>query len=398
VPYEKNVWHFFFGSTIQQQTNNTTPYMSNELNEKTAEVDQGKVKCHDCGAFLTFAPGTTHLNCQYCGAKNEIKTEKAEAVEIDFEKFLSQASHAQEEQQVSTVKCDGCGASTTMAPNVTSDNCPFCATPLVIKNGTTRSLIRPKYMLPFKVDRKKADGLFVSWVKGLWWAPNDLKHYASQTSEKLNGMYMPYWTYDSNTASHYTGMRGDYYYDTETYTDSEGKAQTRRVQKTRWTPASGHVSRSFDDVLVCASKALPDKMTRELEPWDLPELVNYNDSFLSGFKTESYQVEVKEGFDVAKKVMDKEIRNDVTKDIGGDTQTITSVDTDYKDITFKHILLPIWISAYRYNDKVYRFTINARTGEVQGERPYSAMKIALAVIGVLAVVAVGVWFFKFRGH
>ncbi|MCD6067792.1 MAG: hypothetical protein K0S33_2618 [Bacteroidetes bacterium] len=371
--------------------------MSNDFNEKTAEIDQKKIKCKDCGGFLTFAVGTTHLNCQYCGAKNEIEVELAKTEEIDFEKFLSEASHKQDEQQISTVKCDGCGASTTMAPNVTSDNCPFCATPLVIKNGTTRSIIRPKYMLPFKIDRKKADGLFTGWVGGLWFAPNDLKRYAAHTAEKLNGMYMPYWTYDSNTASDYTGMRGDHYYDTESYTDSEGKSQTRQVQKTRWTPARGHVHNKFDDILVCASKALPDKMTRDLEPWDLPELVNFNDSFLSGFKTESYQVEVKEGFDVAKKVMDKEIGETVRKDIGGDTQTVTTISTDYNDITFKHILLPIWISAYRYNEKVYRFTINARTGEVQGERPYSVAKIVLAVVTVVAVIATAIWFFKSRG-
>lgn len=368
----------------------------NEFNEKTAEIDQQKIKCKDCGAFLTYAVGTTSLKCQYCAAENEIKAEKAEAVEIDFEKFLSEKSGGQEEQTVNVVKCNGCGASTTMKPNTTSDNCAFCATPLVLTNAGTKSLIKPKSMLPFKVERKKAEGLFIDWVKSLWWAPNDLKHYAAQSTEKLNGMYLPYWTYDSNTYSDYHGERGDYYKDTESYTDSEGKTQTRQVTKTRWTSVSGYVNNSFDDVLVCASKALPDSMTRELEPWDLPELVNYNDSFITGFKTECYQLDVKDGFDVAKKVMAEEIEDTIKKDIGGDLQRVGSVDTQYSDITFKHILLPLWISAYRYNEKVYRFTINARTGEVHGERPYSAAKIALAVITAIAVIAGVIWFFKSR--
>jgi hypothetical protein len=210
-------------------------------------------------------------------------------------------------------------------------------------------------------------------------------------------MYLPYWTYDSKTSSSYTGQRGDYYYVTESYTEEENGqtvTKSREVQKTAWTFVSGHVRNDFDDILVCASKALPDEMTRSLEPWDLPELVDHNDAFLSGFKAESYQVGVKEGFDVAKGVMKKVIESTVTSDIGGDLQRIDGVDTTYNEITFKHILLPMWISAYRYNEKVFRFLINARTGEVQGERPYSAMKIFLFVLTILAVIAAGIYFWK----
>lgn len=370
--------------------------MSDGFDEKTAEINKNQIKCKDCAGTLNFTPGTSNLKCQYCGTDNEIVVEKANAEEIDFEKFLSEKIHTSEEQQISTVKCGECGASTTLAPNVTSDNCPFCATPLIIANSSIKSIVKPKYMLPFKIERKKADGLFKDWVGSLWFAPNDLKSYVEHSKEKLNGMYMPYWTYDSSTSSDYSGMRGDYYYVSESYTDSEGNSQTREVRKTAWIPSSGGVHNSFDDILVCASKALPDEMTRGLEPWDLPELVNYNEGFLSGFKTESYQVEVKEGFDVAKKVMEEPIKETIRGDIGGDEQQIITVNTKYNDVTFKHILLPLWISAYRYGDKPFRFTINARTGEVHGERPYSAAKIILLVVTIIAVIAGGIYLWKSR--
>jgi hypothetical protein len=191
-------------------------------------------------------------------------------------------------------------------------------------------------------------------------------------------------------------LRGDHYYVTESYTDSNGRSQTRSVQKTRWSAASGHVSNSFDDVLVCASHSLPEKLVNELEPWDLPELVKYNDNFLAGFITESYQTGLKDGFGKAKVRMEDRIRSSVRSDIGGDTQQITTLSTEYNDITFKHILLPLWISAYRYNNKVYRFTINARTGEVQGERPYSAIKIALLVIAIIGIIVGIVYWNKHR--
>jgi len=86
--------------------------------------------------------------------------------------------------------------------------------------------------------------------------------------------------------------------------------------------------------------------------------------------------------------MNEVISSIVCRDIGGDHQRIHSLNTVYNNITFKHTLLPIWISAYMYQDKVYRFLINGRTGEVQGERPYSAIKIALAVLAVATVILI----------
>ncbi|MEO5643015.1 MAG: hypothetical protein ABIQ40_15220, partial [Bacteroidia bacterium] len=280
-------------------------------------------------------------------------------------------------------------------PNITSDSCPFCGTALVVKGGgTSANTIRPSYLLPFKIDKKKGVEVFNKWIHGLWWAPNDLKAIAK--NDKLKGLYIPYWTYDSNTYTNYNGQRGTHYYVTENYTTTEnGKSvsRTRQVQKTSWIPVSGTVNDDFDDVLVNASKSLPEKLANELEPWDLHELKHFNEQFLTGFITEQYQVDVKTGFEKAKVQMEKIIRGTVNKHIGGDVQQISSMNTTYENVTFKHILLPIWLSAYRYSEKIYRFMINGRTGEVQGERPYSFWKIAGAVVGALAVIGIAIFIY-----
>jgi DNA-directed RNA polymerase subunit RPC12/RpoP len=365
--------------------------MSNDFNEPTAETGNF-IKCKDCGANLKYLPGTPYLNCEYCGAKNEIEQAETEIIENDFESFLNEKAHLEDKQEIVTVKCTNCAASTTLQPNVTSSTCPYCDTPLVVTNASTSSIIKPSYVLPFKVDRKDATQKFIGWAGSLWFAPNKLKLYAQQSAEKLNGLYMPYWTYDTNTSSDYTGMRGEYYYVSESYTDSEGRTQTRQVQRTRWWPASGTVHNEFDDILIVSSMSLPESLANELEPWDLPELVSYNDRYLSGFITESYQVDLKTGFEKAKQRIQPVIRSTVERDIGGDVQQVTSIHSEYSDITFKHILLPVWLSSYKYKDKVYRFLVNARTGEVQGERPYSAAKIALLVISILIVIGTIIWF------
>ena len=145
-------------------------------------------------------------------------------------------------------------------------------------------------------------------------------------------------------------------------------------------------------MLVAASNSLPVKYLDRLEPWDLNNLVPYDTKYLSGFKSERYQVSLEDGFGKAKEKMEVVIREDIKKDIGGDRQQIHSLMSKYNNITFKHILLPLWISAYRYNNKPYRFMINARTGEVTGERPWSWIKITLAVIAGAAVIGTVYYF------
>ena len=168
--------------------------------------------------------------------------------------------------------------------------------------------------------------------------------------------------------------------------ESETVTKTRQVRKTRWSYVSGQVSNAFDDLLVRASNSLPVKYFDALQPWDLKNLVGYQDEYLAGFVCESYQIDLREGSELAKKIMEGPIEETICSDIGGDHQRISSVAMQYYEITFKHLLLPLWLSAYAYGEKSYRFMVNARTGEVQGERPYSFWKIFFAVLAGLAVV------------
>jgi hypothetical protein len=160
------------------------------------------------------------------------------------------------------------------------------------------------------------------------------------------------------------------------------------VAKVRWTPVAGRVARFFDDVLVLASRSLPQGYTQALEPWDLTRLVPYAPELLAGFRAEGYTVGIEDGMAEARGHMDRMIERDVRFDIGGDRQEIHAIETEVSAVTFKHILLPVWAAAYRYRGRSYRFVVNGQTGTVKGERPWSAWKIAAAVI-IGAVVVIG---------
>ncbi|MDE1465580.1 hypothetical protein [Spartinivicinus poritis] len=361
------------------------------LDDKLANETANEFKCQQCGAKLIYKPGARSLVCQYCNFENQIQVSDDEIEELDYHDYLRKAQAGDITEEKLYLKCDACGAESTSDANVTSQACPFCDSQIV---STTHSkkLIKPRSLLPFKITSNAAKQSYKKWLNDLWFAPNALKNKA-KLDTSLNGVYVPHWTYDTDTTSNYRGERGEYYYVTvtKTRTNSEGERETYTEQerRTRWYPASGRVANQFDDVLVLASHTLPRKYTQALEPWDLENLEPYQDQYLSGFKAESYQVNLEQGFELAKDIMDDEIRSTIRQDIGGDDQRIHSVKTRYANISFKHILLPVWLSAYRYHEKVYRFLVNARTGEVQGERPYSWVKITLAVIVVIVLAVAG---------
>jgi ribosomal protein S27E len=348
---------------------------------------------------MAFDPQTSMLKCPYCGRTRALAAANATIAENDYEQFLlpDPSRLRRLAADALQVTCSGCGSTVTFEPPEVAGVCPFCGAKIVAQPRAADPLIAPEGVLPFLVTQKEATASIRRWLHSRWFAPNALKEMARQGA--ISGVYIPFWTYDAQTFSRYRGERGEHYWETEYYTETgaDGKTEqkSRQVQKTRWYPASGQVSRFFDDVLVSATKALPRPKLDALQPWDLPAVRPYDPAFLSGFKAQRYQVELGEGFGIAKEVMAGVIRGDAARDIGGDEQRIHSIDTRYSGITFKHLLLPIWVSAYRFERKVFQVVVNARTGEVQGDRPYSIWKIALLVLVILLAVLL---FFYLRSH
>ena len=350
--------------------------------------DMKNVICPNCGASLSYKPGTTQLACEHCGSSFEIKAETP-VQDAQKENDLAAAlvgnwQTDQPQGQAYVVKCPACGAETAMEKNIFSAECAFCGSPITVAPDA-RSVANPQAVLPFKLEKQAATSEFNNWLRRLWFAPNNLKNSAS--SDRLNGIYLPFWTYDANTESGYQGERGEHYYETVRQVVN-GREENVRVMKTRWYSASGRVSRAFNDILVTASRALPENYLNLLEPWDLPNLVPYDQRYLSGFKAEVSQVAIQEGFNRAKQVMGIAIQQDVCQDIGGDEQRVHAIQTQYSATTYKYILLPVWLSVYRYGNKIYRFVVNARTGEVHGERPYSVIKIILAILAAIVILVI----------
>lgn len=346
--------------------------------------------CDQCGSDLRFNPDAGQLICDHCGHTETVADPgpwQGGIRELDFDTAIRNLLPAQEIEETRVTTCPSCAAQVEFTGATHARECPFCATPVVADTGTHRH-IKPRGVLPFALDERAARQAMTDWLGRLWFAPNGLQDYARK-GRKMDGIYVPYWTYDAQTRSAYRGERGTVYYVTRHVTVN-GKRQAKREMRIRWSPASGRVARFFDDVLVLGSRSLPKSFTDALEPWDLAALEPYQPQFLAGFRAEGYTVDVQEGFAEARQIMNRAIERDVRFDIGGDRQRIHDIATDVSDVTFKHILLPVWLAAYKYRGQTYRFVVNGRTGKVQGERPWSAWKIAIAVVlGLIVAGGVG---------
>lgn len=352
---------------------------------------QHRFPCVSCGADYRYDPGQNRLICDHCGdiqsLGNDSPWKGGGIRELDFQAALRDQLPAQEIEENRTATCTSCGAQIELGPDTHATECPFCASPMVTDTGPHRQ-IKPRGLLPFALDEATARQAMTNWLGRLWFAPSGLQDYARK-GRRMQGIYVPYWTFDADTKSAYQGERGTVYYETQTVIQN-GRRQQVQVPKVRWRAVSGRVARFFDDVLVLASTALPKRFTEALAPWDLAALEPYAPEYLAGFRAEGYSVDLETGFAEARAQMDAVIARDVRFDIGGDRQRIHDIRTEVSAITFKHILLPVWLAAYKYRGQTYRFVVNGRTGRVQGERPWSAWKIALAVaLGALMAGAVG---------
>ena len=377
---------------------NDSPIKAPMAEATTSSEKARRFICPGCGANLIYEPVDGLLLCPYCGRRESIAASEEQIEEHSYEDYLHLSSDRLSPIAANAleVTCSSCGATVTFTPPEVAGACPFCGTAIVAQPKAADPLVSPEAVLPFQINQKQADEAIKGWLASRWFAPNGLKKLAYR--EGVSGVYLPHWTYDVHALSFYRGERGEHYYVTEEYieTDAQGNQITKRrqVQHTNWYPVSGNVQRWFDDVIVRATISINTKHLEALGNWDLSQLKPYNPAYLAGFKAQRYEVALSEGFEIAKKTMATMIDVDVRREIGGDEQRVHTIHTQYSGISFKHILLPIYLGAYRFNQKVYQVMVNANSGFVHGDRPFSFWKIFLFVLFLITLVALLILFIQ----
>jgi DNA-directed RNA polymerase subunit RPC12/RpoP len=340
--------------------------------------------CAKCGADLLFDPAARGLRCPFCGESRAVDA-AGPVAERDLDDALRAAAAAHDAKAPAVagerrVACGACGASVVVPPEEKAGRCPYCGSVRVLEEPPDRSRIPPECLVPFALDRVKAETLFRQWIRSLWFRPNALKRGSALAD--MRGVMVPYWTFDARADSSWTAMAGYYYY------VSVGSGNSRRTERrVRWVPASGRRDDLYDDLLVCASRGLDAGLVAKIEPFDLKALVPFRGEFLAGWAAEAYGVDVREGWAAAEKRMLAKQVERCSGDVPGDTQMALSVSTTLSGRKYRLALLPVWVCAYRFRNRAFRFLVNGQTGEVQGQAPWSWVKITLLVLGIAAAVA-----------
>ncbi len=347
----------------------------------TAEEKSTSVaKCPNCGANTTFSPEEQTLKCEHCGTViNFDQSERAE--EISLENMMAEAGGWDDETHV--FQCNNCGAKEILQKNEIAKECSYCGTTNIVEIHELAGL-KPNAVIPFKITKEKASERYLGWVKKKFFTPKIFKKHANP--EELKGVYNPGFTFDAQTFSSYRGTLGKYYY--KTVRGSDGKP--RQVRETRYFNVSGVYSDAFNDILIQASKQLNQKTLDELAPWNTDGSNKYSENFLHGFVANSNDKEGAVCWQEARRVIDSQIKRRILAKYTYDVVQSFSVNTQCNNVTYKYVMLPVYVGHCSWSQKIYNFFVNGFSGKVSGKTPISKLKVALVVgIGLVALAGIG---------
>ncbi len=355
------------------------------MNERVALA---KFACPACGGEAQWNPAKQKLVCPFCGTESAAPASTAtDVAERDLAQALTDLAAVAHGWQAEkrTVRCQSCNAISVLDPARQAQNCEFCGSAQLVPYDEPAPALRPESVVPFRVAETDARERIRAWYGKLWLAPNALKRRA--LTDRVRGVYLPYWTFDAQVHADWTAEAGHYYYTTQTY-EENGQRRTRQVQQVRWVPAAGSLDHFFDDELVCASVGVHPGLLRGIEPFPTGGLRTYDPAYVAGWVVERYQTDLPAAVLRARNQMNATLQALCAQQVPGDTQRNLQVRADYARQTFKHILAPVWLLTYDYGARSYQCVINGATGEIAGEYPKSPWKIALIVLAVLVVVVI----------
>ena len=335
----------------------------NENMTQASTLKETDKKCPQCGGVMDFDPNIGGMACPYCGYEEEIVQDAAgSAAELDFESAEK------------TENCDW-GAQ--------KNECPYCGSNQVME-ANDENTIAPGGVVPFSITNEVASANFKQWIGKKFFCPKLAKQ--SAEPDAFTGIYLPYWTFDTDTFSRYSGKYGKDR--TVKEKDSQGNTTTRTV--TDWHRTSGTYKLAIDDELVQGSERHNSAILKGLEPFETAKNVPYKPEYVAGFAAERYSVGLKAAWEKAKNSISGKIKSNITSKIydecNADHVKDVKVSTTYSKITYKYLMLPIWCSSFKYNDKVYQFMVNGQTGKVYGKTPISVGKVILVIAIVLVIL------------
>ncbi|MBK7232844.1 MAG: hypothetical protein IPH93_11430 [Saprospiraceae bacterium] len=351
-------------------------------------------KCPSCGGVMGYDPKSNQLLCQYCGYNENLSANNDQIKELAYHEHNGQEEIILLEKEAKKVyHCNSCGANVMVDSDQIKTKCTFCTADGILEEAFEHRMVKPAGIIPFYLGKKEAELKFTQWIGQGWFHPSKLKKAASL--DAMQGVYIPFWTFDFHAYAEWCGDAGYHYTDYQrVYLN--GKWINQPVTKIRWEYKSGTLQHFFDDILIIASDKIDPKFRTGITGFRLNELVNFDMRYMMGWQSELYNQNLQSSYILAEQIVRDQVRNMCSGQLGGNVQKNLHVSTTLSQQTFKHVYLPIWMSAYQYNGKIYKILINGQTGKIYGDKPWSWIKISILIFIFLFVVF-AIWWMRENG-
>ncbi|RLD04702.1 MAG: hypothetical protein DRI56_10785 [Chloroflexota bacterium] len=333
---------------------------------------QRNFACPQCGGRVTFNIQTQKVQCAYCGYEREVTGQQAADIAeqvLDFVLPTHRGHHWAESQR--QLSCQRCGAVSLWPVGQRATHCPYCGSNQLIETSETPNLVDPQVIGVMEIEKKEAVERINTWLGKGWFAPDDLSTSAKQT--RLHSAYYPFWTFDGTLEVHW-----------------RCEVQEGYGRNAQWVARTGIEFEMFDDVLISGNESLSTKTITEIEPFKLKEVVEFKPEYLAGWPALTYDTPLAKASLLARKRVIKKVRRNLHAKVVPNKQKrgLQTGGVHWMDMTFKHVLLPLWIGSYWYKGKRYQVLINGQTGKINGEKPRDTAKTAGIVLSIFFTVLV----------
>lgn len=323
-------------------------------------------KCPCCGGAIAFDSGLQKMKCPYCDTEFEMETlaQYDEALNSEPKEELTWDTDAgsdwsdDEASGLRSYICNSCGGEIVGDANMAATSCPYCGNPVVVM-GKLSGILKPDYVIPFKLDKNAARQGLLNHVKGKRLLPKVFKD--ENHINEIKGMYVPFWLFDADA-------------------DADIRYRATRVRSWsdrnyRYTETSFYsVSRSgtvgFKNVPVDGSKRIADDLMESIEPFDMSQAVDFQTAYLAGYFSDKYDVNAEESVPRANERVKKSTEQAFASTVTGyATITPESSSIRLSNGKAKYALFPVWFLNTSWKGQTYTFAMNGQTGKFVGDLP-----------------------------
>lgn len=335
-------------------------------------------KCPRCGATTAYSVDVGRLYCEHCGYSEAVEARQIGRSAEGFEFRLDTLERVEQGwgDDRKEMACQRCGGVISLPAGTLAYSCSFCGSNKVLFREPMEDVLRPRYLIPFKVSPQDCRERIRRWLGSSWVVPANLRDLPVET---FHPIYIPYWIFSAKVDAAWEAEVA--HEKTVVYYVNGERKEERQIE---WRHESGKVNQAFDSLLVPGTTHLNMTVLSRIDRYDVSGLVLYEPRYLAGMQAQSYDLPLDDAWDAGRRVMRERVRQAcLDRASSGQVRNFTAA-LDFSDESWRYALMPIYTSLYHFGGQDYQVLINGQTGSIAGPRPVDWQKVWLVILMLIA--------------